>query len=53
MNTPEGSYTAEWIDPNTGKTVKSEQVRHAGGELTLKTPRFANDIALKVVRRSR
>jgi hypothetical protein len=47
----EGSYTVTWFDPKTGKTIESRQIKHAGGELTLNTPRFENDLALKFVRR--
>lgn len=47
---PIGSYSVEWIDPISGKTQKSE-VTHKNGDLTLESPEFAEDAALKLIRK--
>lgn len=49
---PAGRYRAEWIDTKTGKTAKSEEFTHSGGNRELDSPRFANDVALRIRRAS-
>jgi hypothetical protein len=48
VNIPAGSYTAEWLNTKTGETDKSETVDHQGGELTLSSPDYSEDIALSI-----
>jgi hypothetical protein len=50
---PAGRYRAEWIDTKTGKTEKDETFSHSGNGKTLVSPRFTNDVALRVRRASR
>lgn len=45
-----GEYRAEWIEPATGKSLRTNALRHPGGALALATPRHAQDIALRLVR---
>jgi hypothetical protein len=47
---PEGKYTAEWINTKTGKTDKNEKFDHPGGERTLESPEYEDDIALRILR---
>ena len=47
---PPGLYRAEWIDTKTGETCGTATFTHAGGERELTSPRFANDLALRIVR---
>jgi hypothetical protein len=47
---PKGKYTAEWLNTKTGKTDKNVTFDHTGGNLTLKSPRYQDDIALRIVR---
>jgi hypothetical protein len=50
MDLPAGDYAAEWIDTKTGKKVKAEGVS-GGGVRTLKSPVYAEDIALRILRK--
>jgi hypothetical protein len=47
---PEGTYKAEWLDPSTGKVLKSSEVTAAGAVTTLPSPRYATDVALRLLR---
>ena len=47
---PAGHYTGQWIDTKTGAVARSESFQHGGGDRELASPRFDNDIALRVVR---
>jgi hypothetical protein len=50
LDIPPGRYRAEWVNPRTGATDKTETLRHAGGELSLESPPYSEDIALRVRR---
>ena len=50
LDLPTGSYKAEWINTKTGEVDKRETFQHAGGNEQLTSPRFANDVALRVIR---
>lgn len=43
-----GVYNAEWINTKTGEVEKSESFRYAGGDRTLVSPRYTDDIALRI-----
>jgi hypothetical protein len=43
-----GKYSAEWIDPSTGKVISKMVVNHGGGKMNLMTPHYKVDIALKM-----
>jgi hypothetical protein len=45
-----GSYTVEWIDPPTGEAILVQNITHPGGDLTLETPVYTIDIALRMKR---
>jgi hypothetical protein len=47
---PGGKYMAEWVQVVSGKIDRREQLNHPGGPARLKSPRFQEDIALRVVR---
>jgi hypothetical protein len=44
------TYTAEWIEPSSGRILKSERIetRDAGQEHTLESPDFPEDVALRI-----
>jgi hypothetical protein len=46
---PAGAYRAEWIDTKSGAVARIEAFRHAGGNRTLASPPYVEDIALRVV----
>jgi hypothetical protein len=48
LNLPAGSYMAQWLDTKTGKVAKTEQFNHQGGDKTLSSPSYSEDIALRV-----
>ncbi|MHC4807592.1 MAG: hypothetical protein ACYTBX_15220 [Planctomycetota bacterium] len=45
---PNGSYKAEWVNTKTGKIDKKEMIQHAGGNCTLHSPTYVDDIALRI-----
>ena len=47
---PKGKYKAEWLNTKSGKTDKEETFNHAGGNRTLKSPKYQDDIALRILR---
>jgi hypothetical protein len=47
---PKGKYTVEWINTKTGKTDKNEKFDHPGGNRTLESPEYEDDIALRILR---
>jgi hypothetical protein len=52
LDLPVGRYRAVWIDPRTGAVERSEHIDQSGGEVTLRSPRYEEDIALQIVVRS-
>ena len=47
---PMGAYQARWINTKTGEAIKSESFDHAaGGDKTLVSPDYDQDIALHIV----
>ncbi|MFZ5831482.1 MAG: alpha/beta hydrolase [Planctomycetota bacterium] len=46
---PARSYFVEWVNPADGTIVESTNIRHAGGNLSLPTPLFTIDIALRMM----
>ncbi len=47
---PAGKYHGEWIDTKTGKRTSFDIPDHEGGIVTLITPPFSEDMALKIIR---
>jgi hypothetical protein len=50
LQLPAGAYSAEWVNPRTGRVEKAETFRHEGGERALTSPAYSEDIALRVKR---
>jgi len=50
VSLPAGRYKAEWVNTVTGKVDKAEDFEHGGGDRTLASPSFSDDIALRVKR---
>jgi hypothetical protein len=48
LELPAGNYRAEWIDPPTGRLLKQERFKHAGGVKPIEAPAFSEDAALRV-----
>jgi hypothetical protein len=49
LSIPAGDFRAEWIDVLTGKVVKQEQRKHAGGEAKFTSPDYGDDIAFRLI----
>ena len=47
---PKGKYLSDWINTKTGKSDKKESFDHPGGNRTLKSPSYEDDIALRILR---
>ncbi|MHC4692953.1 MAG: hypothetical protein ACYS67_09435 [Planctomycetota bacterium] len=47
---PRGEYRAEWLNTKTGKVDKKETFRHDGGNRTLHSPNYTDDITLGIKR---
>jgi hypothetical protein len=47
---PKGNYAAEWLDPVSGKMLKSDRVEATGATTVLPSPRFTTDVALRLRR---
>jgi hypothetical protein len=50
IDLPRGPYSIRWINPATGAVIASERRASSGGELTVETPRYYTDIALRIDR---
>lgn len=48
MNLPKGQLEIRWLDTKTGNWVASESQKHEGGTLSLTSPVFDDDIALRI-----
>jgi len=48
LKLPGGEYQIEWVNVEDGAVVKSETVEHRGGTITLISPSFSEDIALRI-----
>jgi Putative collagen-binding domain of a collagenase len=51
LDLPAGRYRANWINPRTGAVESAQDIDHPSGEVTLDSPRYDEDIALKIVAR--
>jgi hypothetical protein len=50
LNLPTGGYAVEWVNTKTGTVDMRKTFKHTGGNRQLTSPRFSNDIALRVTR---
>ena len=48
LELPEGRYETRWIDTKTGKAAKTQSFDHSGGPKQLRSPKFDNDVALRI-----
>ena len=52
LDLPAGRYRVEWVKPSTGTVDKSQDIDHKGGQATLSSPRYEEDLALRIRARS-
>lgn len=50
LEIPAGRYRLQWLNPLSGKFDRREVVDHGGGKLTLSSPPYEEDVALRLVR---
>ncbi len=50
LELPKGTYRAEWIDTKTGEVARREMFQHGGGNRTVASPEYREDIALRLRR---
>jgi hypothetical protein len=50
LNLPVGIYKAEWVNTKTGKVDKVENLKISGGPATLVSPRYQEDVGLRIKR---
>ncbi|MGB6883120.1 MAG: hypothetical protein WBE10_03635 [Candidatus Acidiferrum sp.] len=50
LELPPGSYSSEWVNVATGKSVQWENFTHKGGDKVLQAPSFQNGIVLRLKR---
>ncbi len=53
LNLPEGRYTAEWLNPRSGQIDAKQDVASIGKPVSLRSPEYAEDIALAIRRSDR
>ncbi len=51
VDLPSGDYRAEWVNTKTGKVDQAEDFSHRAGDKTLASPTYAEDIALRIMRK--
>lgn len=51
LSLPRGKYTTEWINTLNGSVMKTQKTEHPGGDITLTSPIYSEDIALKILAR--
>jgi hypothetical protein len=50
VDLPAGAYRAEWVSTKTGKVEKKEEIKPLGRDHILVSPKYTEDIALRIVR---
>jgi hypothetical protein len=50
LEVPPGTYRVEWVEPATGKMLDAQTRVELSGAVTLQTPTYAIDIALRMLR---
>src|SRR5262249_54840957 len=50
VDLPAGTYRVEWVNTRNGKVEKKDEVKPLGRDSILSSPKYAEDIALRIVR---
>lgn len=50
LQLPEGTYSVEWFDTKTGQVTGKKTLRHDGGRATVSSPKYQQNIALRIKR---
>jgi len=49
LTLPAGTYQTEWMNTLTGKIEKQEMLQSTGGKVTINSPSYKEDIALRII----
>lgn len=49
LTIPGGTYKTEWMNTLTGKIENQETLQHKGGKITITSPNYKEDIALRII----
>ncbi len=50
VSLPSSDYRAEWVNTRTGAVDRAENFSHPGGDRTISSPGYSEDIALRILR---
>jgi hypothetical protein len=50
MELSANDYKAEWVNTKTGRVEQADVFTHTGGNRSMISPRYSEDIALRVIR---
>ena len=53
LELPTGRYEGEWVDVKTGERRGSQGFHHGGGAVEMASPRYVEDVALRIVARKK
>ena len=53
LELPEGKYIVDWVSTKNGNIEKTETVSHTGGSVTLISPIYNEDIAVRIKKYTR
>jgi hypothetical protein len=48
LTLPAGTYQTEWMNTLTGKMEKQETLQSSGGKISINSPNYKEDIALRI-----
>jgi hypothetical protein len=48
LTIPKGDYIVEWVNPENGTVMKSDELNHKGGTVNVQSPQYKLDIALSI-----
>lgn len=49
LDLPQGTYAIEWVNTHTGDVIQGDSLSHGGGDAILTSPKFIEDVALRIV----
>ena len=49
LDLPKGDYAGEWLDGASGEKKALDTIKHPGGTITLQSPGFPRDFALRLI----
>ncbi len=50
VDLPAGSWNVSWVSPASGRVEKRDRLRHPGGSVSIESPAYREDVAVKISR---